>query len=184
MSDYRRWYVPGGTYFFTVVTYQRCPILCSEVSRKCLREAIEIVRKKRPFKIVAIALLPDHLHIMLTLPQGDADYSTRWKRIKEEYTRLFFASGGKEQPISHSRLLHGERGVWQRRFWEHTVRDEEDLNRCVDYVHWNPNKHGHVSNIRDWQWSSFQRYVKLGEYTIDWGANDPAPDFNAPEWGE
>ncbi len=184
MPDYRRWYEPGGTYFFTAVAHVRRPIFCGDMARGCLHDGIEIVRKKWPFKLVAIVLLPDHIHTVWTLPPGDARYPTRWQRLKEEFTRAYLGRGGAEVPPSLSRLLQGERGVWQRRYWEHTVSDEEDLKRCVDYVHWNPKKHGYVDNVRDWPWSSFHRYVGWGEYTLDWGAKDPTPDYNDPEWGE
>ncbi len=137
-----------------------------------------------PVKIVAIVLLPDHLHTLWTLPEGDANYSTRWRRIKVEFTRAYLANGGAEMPPSPSRLRQGERGIWQRRYWEHTVCDEEELGRCVDYVHWNPKKHGHVASVRDWPWSTFHRYVELGEYTHDWGAENPTPGYDDPEWGE
>ncbi len=184
MPDYRRWYVPGGTYFFTAVTQGRRPILCGDLARQCLHEAIEVVRKKRPIELLAIVLLPDHIHTIWTLPRGDVAYPVRWKRIKEEFTVAYLAAGGKESPPSRSRLRHGERGIWQRRYWEHTVRDEDDLKRCVDYVHWNPKKHGHVANVRDWPWSSFHRYVESAEYALDWGADDPTPGYDDPEWGE
>jgi len=184
MSEYRRWYEPGGTYFFTAVAHNRRPIFCGDMARSSLHEGIEAVRNKWPFTLVAIVLLPDHIHTVWTLPRGDARYPTRWQRIKEEFTRTYLVRGGTEVPLSLSRLQQKERGVWQRRYWEHTVSDEEDLKRCVDYVHWNPKKHGYVANVRDWPWSSFHRYVGLGEYTHDWGAKDPAPDYNAPEWGE
>ncbi len=184
MPDYRRWYVAGGTYFFTAVTLRRRPILCEELGRRCLHEAIELVREGWPFDMVAVVLLPDHLHTVWTVPQGDDRYPVRWKRIKEEFTRLYLEAGGRELPRNRSRIIQGERGIWQRRYWEHTVRDEADLKRCVDYVHWNPKKHGYVTNVRDWPWSSFHRFVELGEYTLDWGAEDPTPGYNAPEWGE
>jgi putative transposase len=176
--------VPGGTYFFTLVTCARRPILCEDVARRCLHEAIAQIQRQWRFDICAVVLLPDHLHAIWTLPPGDARYSIRWKRIKEEFTRRYLAAGGSEVRPSRSRILHGERGIWQRRFWEHTVRDEEDLKRCVDYAHWNPKKHGYVSNVREWLWSSFDRYVRLGEYTPDWGAEDPVPGYDDPEWGE
>jgi putative transposase len=128
--------------------------------------------------------MPDHFHTVWTLPRGDSAYPTRLRRIKEEFTQSYLAQGGSEAPISASRDEKGERGIWQRRYWEHTVLDEDDLKRCVDYVHWNPKKHGYVTNVRDWPWSSFHRYVVLGEYTQDWGAQDPAPGYVDPEWGE
>ena len=184
MPDYRRWYVPGGTFFFTVVTADRRPILCDELARHCLRRAIETIRVRRPIEIVAFVLLPDHFRAVWTPPQGDSDYATRLRRIKVEFTGAYLINGGSEAPLSESRQQKHERGVWQRRYWEHTVRDEDDLKRCVDYIHWNPRKHGYVLNVRDWQWSSFHRYVALGEYTRDWGANDPVPGYDDPEWGE
>ena len=184
MPDYRWWYLPGGTFFFTVVTCRRRPILCEEMARRCLREAIDAVDAKWSVQWIAVVLMPDHLHAVWTLPPGDARYSVRWKRIKEEFTRRYLEGGGKEIAPDPSRSRHGERGIWQRRFWEHTVRDEQDLRRCVDYVHWNPRKHGQVSNVRDWPWSSFHRFVRLGEYTPAWGAEDPTPRYDDPEWGE
>jgi putative transposase len=182
MSWYRRNYVPGGTYFFTLVTYRRSKTLTSELGRKCFREAIAAIQGKWPFEIVAIVLLPDHLHTVWTLPSEDDRYSLRWRRIKEEFTRAFLSGGGRELPQSASRVRQGYRGVWQKRFWEHTCDDEDDLKRCVDYVHWNPKKHGLVNNVVDWPWSSFHRFVKLGEYTADWGREDPTPGYDAPEW--
>jgi putative transposase len=139
---------------------------------------------RRPIEVVAFVLMPDHFHTVWTLPRGDSDYPTRLRRIKEEFTSVYLINGGKEVPRSTSRLDKNERGVWQRRYWEHTVRDENDLKRCVDYIHWNPKKHGYAANIRDWPYSSFHRYVALGEYTLDWGADDPVPNYNDPEWGE
>jgi putative transposase len=184
MPEYLRWHVPGGTYFFTVVTQGRRPILCADVARRCLREAFDKVRKDWPFEVFAIVLLPDHLHAIWTLPDGDDRYSVRWKRVKEEFTRRYLKSGGSELALSASRRTQGERGIWQRRFWEHTVRDEDDLKRCADYVHWNPKKHGYVERVRDWPWSSFHRFVQLGEYDLCWGNVDPCPDYDQPEWGE
>jgi putative transposase len=184
MPDYRRWYVPGGTYFFTAVTADRRRTLCEALARNCLHNAIEAIRKKRSMEVVAVSLLPDHIHTIWTLPPNDLAYPIRWKRIKEEFTLAYLASGGTEAPHSDSRLCQGERGVWQRRYWEHMVRDEDDLKRCVDYVHWNPKKHGYAANVCDWAWSSFHRYVEMGEYDHQWGAEDPTPGYNDPEWGE
>ncbi len=128
-----------------------------------------MVRRKRPFRIDAIVLLPDHLHAVWSLPEGESDYSTRWQLIKRRFTKEYLKTGGVEAVRSASRLAKGERSVWQRRFFEHTVRDEADMKRCVDYVHVNPLKHGLVARVREWPWSSFHRYVRLGEYSIDWG---------------
>jgi putative transposase len=184
MPDYRRWYVPGGTYFFTAVTFDRRSFLTEELSRKLLREAIEKEREQRPFQVIAWVLLPDHLHAVWTLPAGDDNYSLRWQKLKEEFTKTYLKSGGQEGVRNRSRRSKRERAVWQRRFWEHTVRDEEDLERCVDYVHWNPVKHGYVERVRDWPWSTFHRFVDAGHCEIDWGRTDPCPGYEDPEWGE
>jgi putative transposase len=182
LPNYRRNYVSGGTYFFTVVTYERRPILSTEISRRLFREAILKEQSKRPFKILAMVLLPDHIHSIWVLPSQQDDYSLRWKRIKEEFTRQFLASGGQEGTRSNSRVRQGERAVWQRRFWKHTCRDEEDLKRCVDYIHWNPVKHRLVSAVKDYPWSTFHRFVRLGEYPLNWGGENPCPGFDDPEW--
>ncbi len=172
MPDYRRNFIPGGTYFFTVVTLDRRPILITEAGRACLRAAIGTIRKKRPFDLVACVLLPDHLHTVWTLPPGDPDYSIRWRQIKEQFSRNYHEAGGDEASMTESRLRHRERAIWQRRFWEHTCRDEDDLKRCVDYLHWNPVKHGLVSTVGDYPWSTFHRFVREGEYAKDWGRDN------------
>jgi putative transposase len=184
MPEYRRYYVPGGTFFFTCVTHRRAPILTSGRGRRCLREALRKIQDDHPFEIVAIVLLPDHWHTVWTLPQGDSRYPLRWMRIKEEFTEAWLKSGGGERPQSASRQKHRQRGIWQKRYWEHMICDEDDLKRCVGYVHWNPRKHNRVSRVRDWPWSSFHRFVERGEYSIDWGGTDPAPGWDAPEWGD
>jgi putative transposase len=184
MPRYRRNYVLGGTYFFTCVALDRRPILTSRLGRRCLRSALKTVATDYPFEIVAVVLLPDHWHSVWTLPSGDDRYPLRWMRIKEEFTNAWLASGGDEATQSRSRVRQRYRGVWQKRYWEHTVRDEPDLERCVDYIHWNPRKHNLVSRVRDWKWSSFHRFVRRGEYDINWGASDPTPNWNEPEWGE
>jgi putative transposase len=184
VPNYRRWYVAGGTFFFTLVTHGRRKFLTNAASRALLRAAIRKERGKRPFTIVAWVLLPDHLHTVWTLPQEDDQYSRRWQKIKEEFTKTYLAASGHEGIRSRSRRRRRERAVWQRRFWEHTVRDEQDLQRCVDYVHWNPVKHGLAGRVRDWPWSTFHRFVAAGDYDIDWGASDPFPGYEDPEWGE
>ena len=176
--------MPGGTYFFTCVTCQRWPILTTDLGRQCLHEAITDVRDRHPFDLVAIVLIPDHWHTIWTLPPGDDRYPMRWQLIKQVFTKLWLAAGGDEQVQSVSRQLHGMRGVWQKRYWEHTVRDADDLERCIDYIHWNPRKHGLVARVCDWPWSSFQRFVAAGQYDINWGGTDPVPNWNVPEWRE
>lgn len=158
--------------------------MTEELVRPLLHAAIQKERTRRPFQIVAWVLLPDHMHAIWTLPPGDARYSLRWQKIKEEFTVRFLAAGGREGVRSRSRRRHRERAVWQRRFWEHTVSDELDLERCVDYVHWNPVKHGVVQRVCDWPWSTFHRFVAAGHYALDWGCQDPCPGYDDPEWGE
>ena len=184
MSDYRRWYVEGGTYFFTLVTYARRPILTTEEGRRALRSAIHEVRRWHPFTIIATVLLPDHWHLVTQLPPGDANYSLRIKQIKARFTELWLASGGQEAEVTASQRQRGERGVWQPRFWEHTIQDEGDLESCVDYVHWNPCKHGLVTRPVDWPWSTFHRFVARGHFDPKWGRMAPACLQLMRDWGE
>lgn len=169
MSHYRRAYVPGGSYFFTLVTERRAPILCEEISRACLRDALRECQRRWPFRIDALVLLNDHLHTIWTLPEGDTRYSARWGWIKKEFTKAYLAAGGNEQARSESRLQQRRRGVWQRRFWEHALRDEADYDKHFDYLHYNPVKHGYVECVKDWPYSSFHRWVKQGVYPLAWG---------------
>nr|WP_281167369.1 transposase [Rudaea cellulosilytica] len=129
-----------------------------------LRASVRLVKQRHPFEIVAWIVLPEHLHAIWTLPQDDADYSTRWALIKAGFSRRIERS----EVISPSRRAKGERGLWQRRFWEHQIRDGIDLQRHVDYVHFNPVKHGHALRAADWRYSSIHRYVRLGDLPGDW----------------
>ena len=124
------------------------------------------VKTKHPFEIDAIMVLPEHLHCIWTLPPGDADFKTRWGLIKAGFSRDF----PKGERRSASRIKRGERGIWQRRFWEHLIRDDENYQRHVDYIHWNPVKHGWVSQVKDWPHSSFHAYVRRYCYAKDWGS--------------
>ena len=163
MSHYHRAYIPGGTYFFTVVTHERTPIFVNEERVEAIRRAFRKEMVVRPFQLDAIAILPDHLHCIWRLPEGDVDYSSRWREIKKSVSRQ----------ISTATNDRHERGVWQRRFWEHLIRDEDDLRRHVDYIHYNPVKHQLVRRAIDWQWSSFRKAVSLGWYDESWGAVEP-----------
>ena len=170
MPNYRRLFIPGGTYFFTLVTYKRRRILTDPLARDCLHSAIETIRTDWPFTMSAIVLLPDHLHAIWTLPEGDWNYPIRWSLIKRKFKQLYLKWGGREYFLSHSRKKRNERGIWQRRYWEHAIEDENDLERHFDYIHYNPVKHGLVSSPNDWLWSSFQRYVREGFYPATWGS--------------
>src|SRR5258708_14402278 len=129
MPNYRRAFRPGGTFFFTLVTYRRARFLCDEMARTILHDAIATCQSESPFEIDAMVLLPEHLHAIWTLPDGDSDYSSRWSRINRRFTQSLTACGGWEGAISDSRRRNHRRGVWQRRFWEHVIRDERDLER-------------------------------------------------------
>jgi putative transposase len=163
MVLYRRNFVPGGTFFFTVALADRKSVrLIEHIS--VLRSAFRKARSERPFDIDAIVILPDHLHAILTLPQGDADFSHRWRRIKTLFTHRVLYSG---ESIG-SRDKTG-RILWQRRFWEHTISDETDFSRHVDYIHFNPTKHCLVANPSDWPHSSLHRFIRNGIVPADWG---------------
>ena len=172
MSDYRRYYIFGGTYFFTLVTYQRRPLFQDQAARQLLGHLMRRQAEQTPFQSVAIVLLWDHLHCLWTLPSGDTDYSARWKDIKAAFTRDWLRSGGEDRPVSFAKAARGRRGVWQPRFHEHAIRDDRDLENHADYLHFNPVKHGYVKRPWDWQWSSFRRFVELGQYDRDWGSQD------------
>ena len=175
MPNYRRAFVPGGTFFFTVVTDRRAPILCDPPARIALRRALCSGRERWPFQIEAIVLLPDHLHTIWSLPRGDTDYPTRWAWIKKEFTKAWLSGGRIELPVNASRRRNRRHGVWQRRYWEHLVRDEVDLERHCDYIHYNPVKHGLVPCPADWPFSTFHRWVELDLYPRDWACSSAGP---------
>jgi putative transposase len=168
MSRYRRAVTPHASYFFTVASYRRRPILCDAVLRDALRAAIEMVRGSRPFVIDAWVLMPDHFHCIWTLPEGDADFSARWMMIKRAVSLACRDVYHRQDWMNSSKVKHRESTIWQRRYWEHQIRDEEDFNRHVDYIHFNPVKHGHVPCVADWPHSTFHRYVREGVYARDW----------------
>ena len=178
MPNYRRSKTQGGTFFFTVVSYNRQKIFTLPYFRSCLRESIHEVRKTQNFDINAWVLLPDHLHCIWTLPQNDNDYSKRWGRIKALVSKNMIkvnqgvgcALRTDISPVKESRLARNESHVWQRRFWEHKIRDEADYNKHMDYIHNNPVKHGLVEAVKDWKYSSFHRHVTLGSYPKNWAS--------------
>jgi putative transposase len=166
MPNYIRALVPGGTFFFTVALLERRRGLLTERIDD-LRSVFADARRRRPFTIDAIVVLPDHLHCIWTLPPGDGDFSGRWHHIKARFS----AGIPRSERLSARRVKKGERGIWQRRFWEHVIRDEIDLERHFHYIHYNPVKHGHVARVADWPYSSFHRCVKEGIYPRDWAAS-------------
>lgn len=173
MTSYRRAKINGGTYFFTQVTHQRQPWMCSDAARLLLREAINHVRQKYPFSIDALVLLPDHLHCIWTLPDDDYDFGIRWRLIKT-YVTKHGQDLGVGSRINASRQRRQEGNLWQRRFWEHAIRDEEDYVSHCDYIHYNPVKHGLCESSASWPYSSFHRFVEAGIYSRDWGMSPVA----------
>jgi putative transposase len=167
MPDYRRNRVPGGTYFFTVnLLDRRSALLTDRIAT--LRTAVQSARTRRPFHIDAWVVLPDHMHCIWTLPAGDTDFPERWKAIK----RAFSASVPPVEPRTAVQARRGERAIWQPRYWEHTIRDDRDYAAHMDYIHFNPVKHGHAITPGEWPFSTFRRCVSAGLYPADWSAND------------
>jgi putative transposase len=168
MTEYRRAHVPGATWFFTVNLAERKGnrLLVEHIVE--LRASFRHVKERHPFKMDAFVILPDHLHCIWTLPPGDIDYSMRWNLLKGHFSRSIAAG----ERISSSREKRRERGIWQRRYWEHLLRNQDDFNRHVEYIHWNPVKHGWAGQVADWPYSSFAHYVERGIYPADWGGGD------------
>lgn len=170
---YRRAFVPGASHFFTVVMEKRRPVFASREAVQALREAFCAVRSTRPFTVDAMVVLPDHLHCIWTLPSDDADFATRWRLIKTWFTK--HCDPGLRLTPNPARQAKGEQALWQHRYWEHLLRDEADYIRHVEYIHFNPVKHGLAASAMDWPYSSFRRQVEAGVYPPDWGRG--AMDF-------
>ncbi len=166
---YRRTFTPGGTFFFTVVTEAQRPIFAHSEAIDRLRNAFRSVRPARPFQMDAIVIMPDHLHCIWTLPPDDADFATRWRLVKTAFTKQC-APALRISP-NPARIAKHEQAIWQHRYWEHLIRDDNDYARHVDYIHYNPVKHGLAQSPIDWPYSSFSRYVEAGFYPPDWGQN-------------
>ncbi|MGZ8946169.1 MAG: REP-associated tyrosine transposase [Methylococcaceae bacterium] len=177
MVNYRRNFVPGGTYFFTVTLRMRNSRRLVE-SIDLLRLAFRKIREAKPFQIEAMVVLPEHLHSIWTLPPNDSDYPGRWKAIKSVFTRELEKSG-----VPVIKRKDGSALIWQRRYWEHTIRDLNDLNQHIDYIHFNPVKHGLVTRVVDWPYSSFHRYVRQGLLPPDWaGENVDGMTLGEPDF--
>ncbi len=170
MPDYRRNRVPGGTFFFTVnLLDRRSDLLVLQIDR--LRDAVRRVRRRAPFHIDAWVVLPDHMHCLWTLPEGDADFPARWRAIKTTFVKSLPG----DELRSPVMVRRGERGIWQRRYWEHTIRGDRDFAAHMDYTHFNPVKHGLVQHPADWPYSSFRRCVASGLYPAGWRGGGPEP---------
>jgi putative transposase len=165
MPNYRRAQINGGLFFFTVALANRSSnLLIDEIDR--LRRAYRTVQERHPFETIAVCILPDHLHAIWDLPGDDKDFAARWSIIKSSFSR-----GLDAQLRSQSKVSKREKGIWQRRYWEHAIRDDADLERHVDYIHFNPVKHGYVTRVADWPHSSFHRFVERGLLVADWGGD-------------
>jgi putative transposase len=173
MPNYRRAFVPGGCWFFTVNLLERHQTLLVDHIAE-LREAVAATRQSHPFTIDAFVVLPDHLHAIWSLPLGDCDFSTRWRLIKNRFARAL----PRAERLSAVRVARNERGIWQRRFWEHLIRDETDYARHVEYCYINPLKHRLVARVSDWPYSSFHRDVRARLFAEDWAGNvETSGDF-------
>ncbi len=182
MADYRRVQVEGGTYFFTLVTNRRQPLFLRPEARRVLRSALVRVRSSRSFTLDAAVLLPDHLHLLVTLPPGDADYATRIMLLKKHFTEIAkLCTALRQGPVTEHAKQRGEAGFWQRRYWEHTIRNDKDYGHHLDYMMFNPVKHGLVCKVADWPYSSFHRLVRKGLYPKDWGGTNGPNNIDAGE---
>ena len=171
MSRYKRIYLSGHSYFFTVVTANRKALFAEDENVQLLKTAFRYVQSRKPFKIEAICILPDHLHCIWTM-QDDSNYSIRWQMIKTDFSRRY----------RHQNKEQKQAKIWQSRYWEHVIRDQVDFDKHVDYVHYNPVKHGLVKSVKDWSYSSFNKYVTKGYYDSAWG--DCEPDSTVGMWCE
>ena len=186
MSNYRRAFISGGTYFFTVTTAYR-PLLTQPGIRSALRAGITQARQTLPFTIDAWVLLPDHHHCIWTLPPEDVNFSARWAIIKRQVSRAYEQERrcvGRTLPErSASQRKRRESGFWQRRFWEYLLQDEGDLRRHIEYIHWNPMKHGYAKTLADWPYSTFHRFVQRGLHSPNWGGQG-VQDLSGEAFGE
>ena len=165
MPNYRRSHLKGGAFFFTIVLADRSSnLLIEQIDR--LLQVYRTIQERRPFETIAVCILPDHIHALWALPENDTDFATRSSLIKSGFSR-----GIDARPRSVSKIYKREKGIWQRRFWEHAIRDDADLERHVDYIHFNPVKHGYVTRVVDWPHSSFHRFVESGLLEVDWGGD-------------
>jgi putative transposase len=169
MPNYRRAFIPGGCWFFTVnLLERRRTLLVDHID--ALRESIATTRRNYPFEIDAFVVLPNHLHAIWTLPPGDADFSTRWRLLKTAFAK----SLPQQERLSAVGKARNERGIWQRRFCEHMIRNDADFARHIEYCYINPVKHGLVTRVRDWPHSSFRRDVERGIFSPDWAGDGAA----------
>jgi putative transposase len=177
---YRRLKVEGACYFFTLVTEDRRNLFVDPETIALLEKAIAVVGQRHPFEVEAQVIMPDHLHALWQLPEKHADYSTRWRLIKEALSKVYVKQQ-RRMVVSPARQARGEQALWQRRFWEHLVRDDRDFGAHLDYIHLNPVHHGLVTAPRDWPHSTFKMWVARGRYIPEWGS-DAKPEL--PAWAK
>jgi len=171
MPNYGRDKTPGAYYFFTLVTYKRASIFVAEAIFQLLRISIRQVKLEYPFHLEAIVVLPDHLHLLMALPEDDDGYSKRIAKMKKYFGDRYLPMN-RSFSLSESGKKRHERAIWQRRFWEHRIRNQSDLEKHIHYIHYNPVKHGHVRSVEDWKWSSYHSFLKKGLYDKGWGSID------------
>lgn len=167
MPNYRRKFIKGGTWFFTINLLDRKSNLLIEHFDDFIK-ALKSIKQNHPFRLDALTVLPEHFHMIMSLPETEADFSTRIRLIKGQFSRQI---PNKDHNKSLSRTIRGERTIWQRRFWEHQIRNQEDYNRHIEYCYINPVKHGHVSRVKDWQYSTFHRDVQRGLFDDNWAGD-------------
>ena len=175
MVRYQRAQAAGGTFFFTVTLARRqSDVLTAGI--KLLRQSLRRIHQQRPFVIDAIVIRPEHLHTIWKLPAGDTDYATCWQPIETDFTRQIGATGD-----CSPRHANGEPALWQRRYWKHQIRDDTDYQKHIDYIHFNPVRHGYARHVADWPYSAFHRFVRQGLLPSDWGGNG---DSDTGHFGE
>ena len=174
---YHRYFQNGGTYFFTLVTFRRKKIFLEDSACELFMHALDHVQSNHPFHVIAYCLCPDHIHMIWSLPENDNNYPLRWRLVKSNFSRKYKQEDKESIPVS--RKHKGECTVWQRRYWEHFIRDENDLVKHIEYIHFNPVKHALVDAPVRWRYSSFYDYVDQGLYQKDWGMNGDFGYLNA-----
>ena len=182
MPKYRRLYVPGGAVFLTVVTHERRPLFKDPRNIERLRQAATTVMAEMPFAFEAAVVLHDHFHVLWTMPEGDTNYSKRMGRLKVEFTQSLQGRNALPVDVSASRRKHRESDVWQRRFMEHTIKDEQDFEDHLHYIHYNAVKHGYVTCPHAWPHSSFEKWIARGVYTRKWACACGGAIWQPPDW--
>jgi putative transposase len=184
MSNYRRDYSTGATWFFTIVTYQRREFLCDDKVRKALRDAIRKVQTKYPFEINAWVLLPDHFHCIWTLPEQDSNFQLRIRLLKRYVTQTCSCILHRDSLNTPSRRKRKESTIWQRRYWEHKIRTETDFKHHMDYIHYNPVKHGLSESPSEWSYSTIHRLMKQSVYPENWASKPKNTQHKDHTYGE